>query len=373
MGVDPALNLTRMIPATAAPAFQQLMTALEQRLYNPNPRPASLTNVLNVRVSGGGGANGHNYTNRKIPLTASFDPKHPASSKPKSVAVKIPGRRRPPPLPPSTVSLAEVTVPLIVRGDITFFRQDFSVTVPLGPGLGDLFPANLPPPLGYSPGPGGTPAVSLPTRPVVRYDYMVRTRSLTPAEAAKWKETTTDRPVNPQREAALFALRELTGKDAGSTMEAWQELFPRSAIDVEAGELRRYLKSADKAGQAILLAQWSNQSGEVRTAALASLLPSFKGELQEKAREVVVRRLARLDADALRKRLTDGDDELRRAAIAACARKKDKGFIPDLIAALKDAEPVDALVIEDALASLTGEKLEGAEEWRSWWEGLEKE
>jgi hypothetical protein len=81
-----------------------------------------------------------------------------------------------------------------VRADITYLRQDFSVIQPV---------AN----------PGPWPAFQ-------RFDYVIRTRPAT------LDEEIFERPDNPaanrQRQAILFALRELTGTDAGSTVKSWR-------------------------------------------------------------------------------------------------------------------------------------------------------
>jgi hypothetical protein len=79
-----------------------------------------------------------------------------------------------------------------VRADVTFVRQDFSVVQPT--------------------------ADSWPALDRQRFDFLVRTRPGTPAEVARQKEP----PASyPQREAVLFALRELTGKDYGTSTRAW--------------------------------------------------------------------------------------------------------------------------------------------------------
>jgi hypothetical protein len=79
-----------------------------------------------------------------------------------------------------------------VRADITFVRQDFSLVQPT---------------------PDAGPSL---TRQ--RFDFLVRTRPATPAEVARLKQP----PASyPQREAVLFALRELTGKDYGDATRAW--------------------------------------------------------------------------------------------------------------------------------------------------------
>ena len=55
-----------------------------------------------------------------------------------------------------------------------------------------------------------------------RFDFLIRRRPLTAVQAAELlhrKQREIGR--NPQREAVLFALRELTGKDLGSKTEKW--------------------------------------------------------------------------------------------------------------------------------------------------------
>lgn len=80
-----------------------------------------------------------------------------------------------------------------VRADITYLKQDFAVPQPVAnPGL---WPAHQ------------------------RYDYLVRTRFATTAELNTPKPAT-----YPQREAVLFALRELVGQDAGKDAAGWQKL-----------------------------------------------------------------------------------------------------------------------------------------------------
>src|SRR5206468_718105 len=64
--------------------------------------------------------------------------------------------------------------------------------------------------------------------------------------------------------------------------------------------------------------------------------------------------LARLPADLLRARLQGDDDELRRAAALACARKADQEWVPDLIGLLLDPEPEVAEGARKALQRLTG-------------------
>jgi hypothetical protein len=88
------------------------------------------------------------------------------------------------------------TTQAFVRADITYLKQDFSVQQPVAK-------------------PGAWPANQ-------RFDYMVRNRPATLSEVL----TTAKRFKNyPQREAVLFALRELTGVDLGKESSKWQQLL----------------------------------------------------------------------------------------------------------------------------------------------------
>ncbi|HZV06462.1 MAG TPA: HEAT repeat domain-containing protein [Gemmataceae bacterium] len=87
-----------------------------------------------------------------------------------------------------------------VRADITFLRQDFSVNL--------------------------TGLDTAPWPDNQRYDFVVRTRPATPAELAN---TTTQRGNYPQRDAVLYALRGLTGKDGGTSSDRWRELLGQIA------------------------------------------------------------------------------------------------------------------------------------------------
>jgi hypothetical protein len=71
-----------------------------------------------------------------------------------------------------------------VRADVTYLRQDFSVSQPV--------------------------ANARPWPEQQRYDYLVRSREVTDEEAAEWRRRP---PPCPQREAVLFAIRQLKGVD----------------------------------------------------------------------------------------------------------------------------------------------------------------
>jgi hypothetical protein len=80
-----------------------------------------------------------------------------------------------------------------IRADVTYLKQDFSVPQPVD--RPDAWPVNQ------------------------RFDYLVRVR---PATLDEVLELARRSETYPQREAVLFALRELTGKDAGRTAADWR-------------------------------------------------------------------------------------------------------------------------------------------------------
>jgi hypothetical protein len=99
----------------------------------------------------------------------------------------------------------------LIRADITYLKQDFSVREPVK-----------------------TPGADLVLRP--RFDFLVRTRKVK-AEEAKALAAKSAKPQ--QREAILFALRELTGSDAGTQTSAWAKLYPPAKLDDESQGLRQ--------------------------------------------------------------------------------------------------------------------------------------
>jgi hypothetical protein len=115
--------------------------------------------------------------------------------------VPIPGQALP--TPSTSPQYYEGTTGVFVRADITYLRQEFSVMQPvLKPGL---WPSNQ------------------------RYDYLVRSRPATPKEKAELTKRSDPEAAAeasyPQREAALFALRELTGKNPGASTRDWEPLI----------------------------------------------------------------------------------------------------------------------------------------------------
>jgi hypothetical protein len=249
--------------------------------------------------------------------------------------------------------------PVLIRADITYLRQDFSVSFPVPvqrTPLGKmLVEQNLPVAraLGLAPLP-------------VRFDYVVRTRPVLPAELKKWRSLPDEN--NPQRDATLLALRELTGRDQGMTTLAWQRAFPNAEREVRTRQLADRLVRADALQVGGLLVRYGEADGAEYTHAIAKAAPKLTGFWREAARLALVSRLAKEPADALRAHLRDGDAEVRRAAVRACVRRDDRELAPDLVPLLDDA--ATARPAREALRRLTGQELPDAGAWRKWLSGL---
>jgi hypothetical protein len=90
----------------------------------------------------------------------------------------------------------------MVRADVTYLKQDFSVMLPVDQH-------------------GAWPLYQ-------RYDYLVRIRTLDPAEAnllAAQRNISKTQGLSEHTQAVLYALRALTGRDAGPSAQAWRELL----------------------------------------------------------------------------------------------------------------------------------------------------
>jgi HEAT repeat protein len=180
--------------------------------------------------------------------------------------------------------------PLLVRADIVFLRQDFSVSTA---------PAGAPSTIDH------------------RFDFLVRTRPVKPQELSEFK-TAAKTSSYPQRESVLWALREITGKNPGHLTEEWVRLFPHAELEVETARLTSQLVQTRGVKQTQLLARFKDREGDAYTQALAEAIPQLKGKNQEQARQGLAERLSRLDETSLRDRLQDADAEIRRAAAKAC-------------------------------------------------------
>jgi hypothetical protein len=209
-------------------------------------------------------------------------------------------------------------------------------------------PAALPPAL----------AVNFPTQRL-RIDFTVRIRRLSRKEAERLKDLFASQPTWPQREALLFALRELTGRDAGPTTEAWRRLYPHAETEVEAARLRDSLVRAGPLKREQLLARYRDGKGPAYTRALAGAVSRLPAAAQGAAREALVQRLARLSTPELREQLRDEGAEARRSAVRACARKADRELVPDLMALRDHADSETARLAEEGLRGLSGQRSDG--------------
>jgi HEAT repeat protein len=240
--------------------------------------------------------------------------------------------------------MTRLDLPVFIRADVTYLRQDFSVQQ----------------------------SVPLQAAPL-RFDYMVRTRLLTSKEMRTVRGLTDNLATYPQREAVLHALRELTGQDAGPTTAAWEALYPGAEFEARTNRLMLELLAAEPQRQNVLIARYRDKKGVVYTDALAGAVPRLPAEARKKAREALAARLTRMTPKTMRRKFADDDPEVRRAAAEACRRLGERGFVPDLAGLLDDGEPAVAHAAADALKGLTGREFDTAEKWRSWWEARQAE
>jgi hypothetical protein len=112
-------------------------------------------------------------------------------------AVPIPGE----PLPTPDTGYNSNSPDVQVRIDVTYLRQDFSILQAV--------------------------ADAHPWPQMQRFDFLVRTRAVSEEEASEYQRLLKREPgvLPPNHRAALHALRELTGKDAAPTAQAWRELL----------------------------------------------------------------------------------------------------------------------------------------------------
>ncbi len=119
-----------------------------------------------------------------------------------TVAVPLPGEPLPKPSQGGYQSTPPPSPDIVVRLDMTYLRQDFSLMMPV--------------------------AAAEPWPELQRFDFLVRTRALTAAEAQAYEPCCAEEEpgrLSPYHRAALFALRELTRRDAAPTAAAWRKLL----------------------------------------------------------------------------------------------------------------------------------------------------
>jgi hypothetical protein len=105
---------------------------------------------------------------------------------------------------------------IVVRVDVTYLRQDFSLRLPV--------------------------ADANPWPEMQRFDFLVRTRVLTDKELKAYEELLGKRAAgepSPYHRAILATLRELTGKDTEPTPQAWRRLLRLPAPEARLQTVRR--------------------------------------------------------------------------------------------------------------------------------------
>lgn len=242
-------------------------------------------------------------------------------------------------------------VPVFMRADVTYLRQDFSQKLSV----------NLRQPAGAS----------------ARYDFLVSVRAASTPEVRRLTTLQDEPPQYPQRDAVLFALRGLTGQDAGTTAEAWLERFPKAEFELEVARLSANLLSAPTDRKAQRLRELREGDGAAHTEALARAVSQLSGPLQKQARAALTERLTRLSAAELRDKFQQESAEVRRAA--AAAGKGHRELIPDLIRLLYDADLAVVQAAHGSLKELTGkdfgplprasadDRVVAAIGWEKWW------
>ena len=115
-----------------------------------------------------------------------------------------------------------------------------------------------------------------------------------------------------------------------------------------------------------LLASTRDAKGANNTRALVVVANNAEGDRKKQVREALAERLCRMTAATLRTMLQANEAELRRAAALACAMKDDKEHVPDLVAAMGDADGSVVRAAKAGLKSLTGKDFATAAEWREW-------
>jgi hypothetical protein len=119
-----------------------------------------------------------------------------------TVAVPLPNEALPKPSQGGYQSTPPASPDIVVRIDQTYLRQDFSLMMPV--------------------------ADAHPWPEMQRFDFLVRTRELTATEAEAYEpccEVPEPGRLSPYHRSALFALRELTGRDTEPTAASWRKLL----------------------------------------------------------------------------------------------------------------------------------------------------
>lgn len=208
--------------------------------------------------------------------------------------------------------IVEITRPVSIRADVIYLQQDFSVA---------------------------QSAVWPPTNQMIsaRFDYVTRLKMISSRRASEWTKKHENDTTYPQREAVLFALRELTGKNA-DTIEEWQKLYPRAEHDLEVIDYTQKLVGAKGAKFDAMLQAYREGHGPNYTEALALAISDLPADRRDKARDFLAERLSKVSLETLKHKFQSETLELRRAAVQAAILKADPELIPDLSLLLEDED-----------------------------------
>jgi hypothetical protein len=237
----------------------------------------------------------------------------------------------------------------LVRADVTYLRQEFSARQKMPPELTALRSQSGPL-----------------SAPLQRFDFVVRRRAISRVEANQLRTSAADQQSYPQREAALFALRRLSGLDRGKLSADWLQQYPDAKKEAQAARLAVSLVNARGERRDQMLDRYRDEKGVAYTLALAEAIPSVEGKFRERTRDALVERLSRMTAETLQERFNEEDPELRRAAALACGRKRETNLAADLIRLLEDKDQEVVLVAEHTLREITGQSFSKSEDWRNW-------
>jgi uncharacterized protein (TIGR03067 family) len=139
------------------------------------------------------------------------------------------------------------------------------------------------------------------------------------------------------------------------------------------------LITASAERQSALIEKLRDTLGSANTEALAQAIAKLEGPVKLKAQDALAERLSRMKPSTLQDKLQDENAEVRRAAALACAMKRDKDLVPEVIKLLSDQEARVARAAHRALQLLTGEdfgwpadgtpveRANAIERWRSYW------
>jgi HEAT repeat protein len=245
--------------------------------------------------------------------------------------------------------------PLWIRADVTYLRQDFAVMQAV---------QTLP----------GTSVTN-----DFRFDYLVRTRTISSKTLNELRNLPKKGELSEQRQALLFALRELTGSDRGQTFAEWRSLLPDQGVKGDADTLVGQLIKAPAARRVNLIMKYRDNKERAYGDALEQAIPRLPNAAKAQAREALADRLARQAGTEIAEKLQGESVEARRAALAACITKEEKSLVGQIIPVLDDDDPAVARLAHRALKTLTGQDFgptpnaskdavaSAVAAWNSWW------